>query len=151
MTRGLRGWRRPAPAPDPAPEPQPEPTPDEPEAQWQGPRQEEWDQTQRTLQQANEFISMLQTPQYDEPMDAQPQELPAYDPYDPEAAQAYFEARDQRLLGPIEPMMPPVTSSSERQRAAGGATFDARRPGGRSLAGRRPFRLRRVPAVRLQR
>ena len=89
----------PAPPEPQEPTPAPEPEPQEPEA-WQGPSQEEWAETQQTLAQAQELLNYLQTPSYDQPPPEyqQYQELPPYDPFDPESAQAYFDARDQRLL-----------------------------------------------------
>lgn len=110
-----------APAPDVAPaEPAPEPVAEaapEPEAEaWVGPSQEEWQQTQNALGSAMEFINSLQQPYYPDP-EPQAQELPAYDPYDPEAAQAYFDAREERMLGHIERMISPMTEQYADQSA----------------------------------
>jgi hypothetical protein len=41
--------------------------------------------------------------------------LPEYDPYDPESANAYFEARDQRLLAAIEQRFAPVAQTLQQQ------------------------------------
>ena len=112
------GPTAPEPSPEPTPEPAPEPTPEgEPEAQaWEGPSREEWEATQRQLAQANEFITQLQQPVYPEP-EPQYQELPAYDPYDPEAAQAYFDAREERMLAAMQEMIAPVTESYQNDQA----------------------------------
>jgi hypothetical protein len=104
-----------APEPEPSPEPTPEPTP-EPEA-WAGPSQEEWEQTQAQLAQANEFLNYLQTPSYPEESH-QEQQLPVYDPFDPESSQAYFEARDQRLLGTLQQMLSPVLERESNESAS---------------------------------
>lgn len=108
-----------APPPDtgPPPEPTPEPAPEpEPVEAWQGPSQEEWEQTQRQLAQASELMNMLQTPTYPEP-DPQQSQLPEYDPYDPEAAQAYFDAREDRMLGQIQNMLSPLTETYQNENA----------------------------------
>lgn len=106
----------PEPSPEPSPEPTPEPTPEgEPQA-WTGPSQEEWQQTQQALAQAHEFIQSLQQPYYPEP-EPQQYELPAYDPFDAEAAQAHMDARDQRLLAAMQEMMAPVTEQYRDQSA----------------------------------
>jgi hypothetical protein len=106
-----------APPPaEPAPEPAPEPEPEEPES-WAGPSREEWEQTQGQLAQYQEFINSLQTPVYsDEPQ--QQEELPVYDPFDPEAAQAYFEARDERLLQAFAQMVAPMSEQYQNEQAS---------------------------------
>lgn len=109
------GGGEPAPAEPVAETPLAEPEP-EPEAPWSGPSQEEWEQTQRQLAEANELVNYLRTPQYPQ----QPQEqdqLPDYDPLDPEAAAQYFDARDKRLLAEFREMLSPVVDREQNAAA----------------------------------
>jgi hypothetical protein len=103
------------PAPEPAPEPG-EPEPSEPEA-WVGPSREEWQQTQSQLAQYQQFMDQLQAPVYPEP-DPQEYALPEYDPFDPESAQRYFDARDDRLLGAIGQMLAPMSERHQNEQAS---------------------------------
>jgi hypothetical protein len=105
----------PEPTPEPTPAPEPEPGAPEPEA-WQGPSQQEWEQSQATLAQAQELLNYLQSPAPAEPEPVQ--ELPAFDPFDPESVQAYNEARDQRLLSQFAEMIRPVAEREANETAS---------------------------------
>src|SRR5262245_1974479 len=104
-----------APAPDaPAPaEPAPEPAAEP----WAGPSQEEWQQAQAQLAEYRDFMAALQQPMYPDTEPEQPLELPAYDPFDAEAAMAHMDARDARILGAIQQMISPMTESHANQAA----------------------------------
>src|SRR4051812_48780546 len=87
----------------------------EPEA-WAGPSREEWEATQAQLAEAAQVADIIRQAQY-QPADQPADELPEYDPYDPEAAAAYFEARDQRLERRIEGLLSPILEKEHNAQA----------------------------------
>jgi hypothetical protein len=98
-------------------EPEPaEPEGGEPEA-WAGPTREEWEQTRAQLAEANDFVRMVTDAQQQPEVGYEPDELPEFDPLDPEAAHRYFEARDQRLLQQLQGMLSPVLEKENDARA----------------------------------
>jgi hypothetical protein len=105
----------PEPAPEPAPEPGEPSEPTEPEA-WAGPSREEWEMAQAQLAQYQQFINEMQQPVYPEP-EPQAFELPPYDPFDPEAATRYMDARDERLLMAMQQMVGPMSEQFRNDQA----------------------------------
>ena len=98
-----------APAPaEPAPEPAAEAEPAEAEP-WAGPTQEEWQMAQAQLAEYRDFMAQMQQPYYPDPEPEQPQQIPEYDPFDPESLPRHLDARDERLLGAMQHMLAPMT------------------------------------------
>ena len=87
-------------------------------------------QTEAQLEQfyANLQQQAEQQGYYEQQQSYAPQQMPEYDPLDPESAQQYFEARDERLLGAMAQMfdqmldqrMAPIYEQQEQTRNAEG-------------------------------
>jgi hypothetical protein len=119
-----------APAPDPAPESAPDPAPDEaaPAADEAGAAQYTQEQVEYLLDdqqamfeaQMARFQAGVNTPIPGATPGPMTGQLPEYDPFDPESAAAYMDARDQRLREQfredIRELVGPVTQTFEQQR-----------------------------------
>jgi hypothetical protein len=92
------------------------------EEQWAGPSREEWEAVQQRAARADELYDLLNSaPPAAQPEQPVEQTLPEYDPFDPESAAAYLEAREQRqlerLAGLLDQRLGPITNEYQTRAA----------------------------------